>query len=102
MATYRLEFRLTMPGINSWNGQWSGSGQNYVIYKNVPKRLAKKLDVIEKQQNNFYYRWDDGWSSNVQVRMLNKGEKKQKSDGFCGYDWMVKEILTHGEIRNHE
>ena len=24
---------------------------------------------------------------------------KKKSDGFCGYDWMIESIIKYGEIR---
>ena len=87
----RMEFKLTMPSIGSWNGRWSGEGRNYVKYRVVsPKR------AVELNGRNFYHRWEDGWAANVHVRLMNPGERKQKSAGFCGYEWMIDNILLYG------
>jgi hypothetical protein len=34
----------------------------------------------------------------VSCRILLKGERLGKSDGFSGYDWMVDSILDYGKI----
>ena len=34
----RVEFKLTMPRVGSWNRKWSGKDNNYVIYRNLPKK----------------------------------------------------------------
>ena len=36
-------FELTMPGVGSWNGRWSGEGRYYAILKKdkeVPARVV--------------------------------------------------------------
>lgn len=88
----RLEFRLTMPGVGSWNGKWSGEGRNYTLVESVPAEQAADLLAT----GSWLYRWDDGWCARVSVRAMEKGERKKKSDGFCGYKWMVENILRWG------
>ena len=88
-------FKLTMPNIGSWNDKWSGSNRNYsrVMHdKDVPKELWDK---------DFYYGWDDGWTACVSVSHMNyKDAQKEnkRSDGFSGYDWMIRSIIKYGEI----
>lgn len=85
----RVEFRLTMPGVASWDGKWSGEGRNYVIYETLSAAEIEHLSI----PTSWRYAWDDGWCAEVRARVMEKGERKQKSDGFNGYDWMVRNIL---------
>lgn len=90
-----LAFTLSMPGVGSWNSQWSGFGKCYVIVKSVS---PKKADLAGKY---FSYDFGDGWRAGVSVRQVDASEARKlrrRSDGFAGYDWMVDEILTHRRI----
>ena len=91
MAT-RVLFRLSMPNTGSWNGRWSGEGRNYVIVRGLKDARVAELGV----PTSWYYRWDDGWGASVSARVMEKGERRPKSDGFCGYDWMVNNIIRWG------
>lgn len=93
----RIEFVLSMPGRNSWNGGWSGSGRHYAIVKTVPDKTAAAL-LGEKPRESWGYDFGDGWFASVTARIVEKGERVRKSDGFSGYDWMVRSILADGEI----
>ena len=90
-----IVFKLSMPNVASWNGKWSGDGRCFArIYreKEVPK------DVWNK---SFYYRWDDGWCACVDVEKIPAKEARRiekMSEGFRGYDWMIKSIIKHGKI----
>lgn len=95
----RLEFKLGMPSNRSWNGKWSGADRCYVRYHNVSDKTLKRLALIGGE-GYFTYRFDDGWMASVSVRVLSFGERKKKSDGFCGYEWMIRSILDRGEIRH--
>lgn len=89
----RIEFRLSMPGVGSWNGRWSGDGRKYVIVRTVRRADLPKLGDLPR---SWRYSWDDGWAASVSARVMTKGERKPKSDGFCGYDWMVNNIIRWG------
>ena len=91
-----LSFELTMPNVGSWNGKWSGEKKKYY--------LTRKLNAAKEQEldgKSFYYNFGDGWGANVSVEKIDSKEaarRRKVSDGFCGYDWMVEEILKHGRI----
>lgn len=89
-------FTLTMPNVGSWNNKWSQADK--VFARSFPERVVPKI----LWDNNFYYRWDDGWTACVSVEQMPAREANKimrKSSGFCGYDWMIKSILENGEIR---
>ena len=98
----RVEFKLSMPGRNSWNGRWSGEERNYTIVKSLRDSVA--LDLLgERGSQSWSYAWKDGWCANVRARIVMPGERLKKSDGFCGYDWMIDSILQYGRIyASHE
>ena len=90
-----LAFKLSMPGCNSWDGRWSGENGEHVKVLNVKTTSSVKLG---------YYSYDfgDGWRAGVSVDVVDKNEAhklKKRSNGFCGYDWMVQEIIKYGRIR---
>lgn len=95
----RVAFRLSMPGRASWNGGWSGEGRNFVIYHDLTDKSAAKLFPEGKTRTSFSYHFGDGWSASVDAQIMVPGQRKAKSDGFAGYDWMVRSILQRGEIR---
>ena len=92
-------FVLTMPGIGSWNGKWSGNGRYYaktrrVFYRN--KNLCPNL-----KEGRFSYRWDDGWCASIEVKYVTPSEAKKaekQSNGFCGYEWMIDDLCKFGTI----
>jgi hypothetical protein len=48
------------------------------------------------------YHWDDGWCARISARIVDAEEarKLRKANaGFCGYDWMVKDILSFYKIK---
>ena len=100
-----IVFELSMPHKGSWNGKWSQEDKLHVIVKNE-KYIEDKIllyKVLEK--GSFFYRWSDGWEAEIDVKQMKSYEAnklRKKSDGFCGYDWMVESILKYGEIRKPE
>jgi hypothetical protein len=96
-----LAFTLSMPNNNSWNGKWSGASKLYVIVRGVgtSKRVLEKHRPLVGKA--FYYNFGDGWGASVSVREVVGKEVtalRKRSAGFCGYDWMIDEILLHGRI----
>lgn len=97
-----IAFILTMPGVASWNGKWSGEGKLYAVLRRYTSKRAKE-ERAALDGKNFYYRWSDGWAANVRCKIVTPAEARKiakESAGFCGYEWMVDEILTHGRIRS--
>lgn len=94
----RIEFRLSMPGCPSWNGKWSGAERRYAILRKLADEDAAKLfgGAIEK---SWSHHWSDGWTAQITARLVPSGERFHRADGFCGYDWMVENILDHGTTR---
>ncbi len=91
-----LSFQLTMPNNNSWNGQWTGDRKLYYQFRKVKKEQEDELNG-----KNFYYNFGDGWGANIHVEKIDSKEKNKrnrKTAGFCGYGWMIDEILKHGRI----
>lgn len=90
-----LAFELTMPGVNSWDGRWSGEQKRYIkVLKVGAKCLAKP--------GEYSYAFGDGWRASVEVRIVDGAESRKLrriSAGFCGYDWMIDEIRFEGRIR---
>lgn len=94
-----LGFYLSMPSNNSWNGKWSGDDRLYA--RVMPFKMKRQLldDIIAKGRH--YYNFGDGWCACVEVKVIDAKEARRirtKSQGFCGYDWMIDSILAHGGI----
>jgi hypothetical protein len=87
----RFIFELSMPSNNAWNKKWSGESNTYTIAKKVTEKRAKMLG------DYYSYAFGDGWVAGVTVRKAKQREKA--TNKFCGYDWMVNEILWYNEIR---
>ena len=94
--TQRVEFLLTMPGVASWNGRWSGESKRYAIVRTLPDAKVAALGL----PTSYSHGWDDGWRASIAVRVVPMGERLPKSDGFCGYDWMVDNILQYGRTNS--
>jgi len=94
----RIEFRLSMPGVNSWNNRWSGEGRNYSIVRKISDKWANKL-FDGKETASWTHHFGDGWSARITARVVPTGERLKRSDGFCGYDWMVSNILAYGNTK---
>jgi hypothetical protein len=98
-----LCFTLSMPSVNSWNGKWSGAERLYakVINFGKTKKSNENAQFILNKEC-FYYNFGDGWSACVTVKEVDSKEAatvRKKSDGFCGYDWMIDSIIDIGEIK---
>lgn len=93
---YRVEFKLSMPGRASWNGGWSGEGKNYSIVKQMTDDGLARLGLEASGTRSWTHRWSDGWVAEVSARVVPADETLPKSDGFCGYDWMIENILRKG------
>lgn len=93
-----LSFALSMPSNNAWNGKWSGDESFYAIVRNV-RTQAKAQIILDGKR--YTYNFGDGWCAAVTVREVDAKEARQirnKSQGFCGYDWMVDSIFRSGKI----
>lgn len=98
-----IVFELTMPNVGSWNGHWSGENDKHIIVKDERYLRPKQKENLPKilEQENFWYRWDDGWTACISVSKMfakDANKLKKQSRGFYGYDWMVESILKNGEI----
>jgi hypothetical protein len=89
----RVKFTLSMPSNNSWDGKWSGASRNYFKVLEVSEKKA--ADIISK--GRFTYNFGDGWIACIKAERANG--RQPKSDGFCGYDWMIDSIRAYGDIR---
>ena len=91
-----IVFELTMHGVGSWNGKWTGADRRYI-------RTRRNYDVPKEVWNkDFFHRWEDGWEACVSVNRMTAYEARKlerQSSGFCGYDWMINSIIKHGDIR---
>lgn len=93
-----LVFELSMPRNNSWNGKWSGEEKKY-----IRTRSLRHLSICKKIVDNspYIYSFGDGWVASVTVRETTSEQARKlikQSDGFCGYDWMIDEIIKDGKI----
>lgn len=96
--TKRIAFQLSMPGRASWDGKWSGESRLYVVVQSF-RDEAKANTILAG--GPYSYRWPDGWAARVSVKEVTPVEARallKRSDGFCGYGWMVERIISHGRI----
>jgi len=97
-----LSFTLSMPNRSSWDGRWSGENNLYVIVKNFGQSIKNTTKVREILDGGYYrYNFSDGWAAAVTVKKVDAKEARtlrKQSCGFCGYDWMVESIISHGKI----
>lgn len=105
-------FKLSMPKNNSWNGRWTGEDSCYCRVRSYPFRKdSKKVNQALKNvlsTSNYIYDFGDGWIAQIDVQECTAAEKAnciRKSQGFCGYEWMIDEIERFGRIltlREHQ
>jgi hypothetical protein len=92
-----------MPNSPSWNGRWSGEENLYA--KVVSFKTKAQKEYAAKIIGSFYYRWNDGWGACITVSKVDSTEARRirkKSQGFCGYDWMIDNIISHGSPYSKE
>lgn len=101
-----VSFELTMPSAGSWNGKWTGASKKYFIVQNISKKYIDKAQHFEALRNkgtdSWHHDFGDGWSAKVTARAVDAAQAKQhrkESSGFMGYDWMVRSIISNGEIK---
>lgn len=96
-----VAFTLSMPGVGSWDGKWSRQDECHVIVRSLT--VSEAVHALNNHQSGYHhYAFGDGWAAGVSVREVDRSEARKlrrKSDGFCGYDWMVDSILKHGKIQ---
>lgn len=91
-----VAFTLSMSRVGSWNGRWTGENKTYAKVRQISKDKAPGL------VGSYSYAWSDGWSARVDVKIIDGREAarlRKKSSGFCGYEWMIDNIIQHGKIR---
>ncbi len=93
-------FELSMPGVNAWNGKWSGEGRLYakVVKFSDSKKAKEKTDKI-LEKGYYSYSFGDGWRAGVSARKVEGEEMrkiKKNTMGFMGYDWMIDDIRYCG------
>ena len=97
-----LSFVLSMPHNNSWNGKWTGENNYYAVvrrFSNTLKFKEKAKKILEEER--FTYDFGDGWVAAVTVSKVTAQEARKirkKSQGFCGYEWMIDSVLQNMEI----
>jgi hypothetical protein len=91
----RIEFRLSMPSTGNASSSSWGKDRDYVIVRTLPAAQADAV-LNGTTRQSWFHRWDDGWTALVTGRLMKTGERRPKSDGFAGYDWMVDNIIRHG------
>jgi len=92
-------YELTMPGIGSWNGKWTGADTRHCVIRSyktddVPDKVLAKV--------NYEHDFEDGWVANIhcsEITELKAASIEAKGFGFCGYEWMVDNIEETGRIK---
>jgi hypothetical protein len=95
-----IQFTLTMPNIGSWNGHWTGEDELFAKCRSYGKQDTEKI-MQGKPQRSWYYNFGDGWGANVDAKIITAKEARtirNKSHGFCGYDWMIDSIEQNDKI----
>ena len=78
------------------------SNKNYINIRKILKHDYEKYSHVLKE-NIWHYTWSDGWNATVESKVLT-GYKEKKillknTDGFCGYNEMINDILSFNEIK---
>src|SRR5580692_2601500 len=99
----KLIFKLSMPSNNSWNGKWSGEGNLYAHIRPIgasKKAVAQAEEILRK--GYYVYHFGDGWVAGIDVYECKSAAEarsiSKRTRGFCGYEWMIDSIFSHGKI----
>ena len=96
-----LAFRLNMPGVNSWNGRWSGEGRDHVKVVTFRGKAGNAKGQQILSHGSYHYDFGDGWRARIDVEKIDSARAARIRRGqptFCGYCWMVDSILQFGKI----
>lgn len=96
-----LAFRLSMPGVKSWNGRWSGEGKDYVKVVTLRGKASKIKGQQILSHGSYHYDFGDGWRARIDVEQIDSAQSarlRRREASFCGYDWMVDSIVKFGKI----
>lgn len=97
-------FELTMPNRGSWNGKWSGQDNKYYIIRKIHISHIAKF-IPDGKRDSYHYSWNDGWGANVSCEVIDSIEARKRrkiSKGFCGYEWMINNIIEYGTAYGKE
>ena len=98
-----VAFKLSMPGVKSWNGKWSGEDRLHAIVKAFPDSSVFVQSLASKSY--WTHHFGDGWVAGVTAHIIDKKEAasiNKRSAGFSGYDWMVDNIIRQGTTQAEE
>ncbi len=90
-----LLFEFSIPKNNSWDGKWSGEGKYYA------RTLSSRSKGLA-EPGTYSYEFGNGWVALIKVSEIDSKKAERilkKSAGFCGYEWMITEIMKYGRIR---
>jgi hypothetical protein len=101
-----LAFYLSMPNCASWNGRWSGEGRKYVVIETFRGKASTAKAEKIRDTGYYHYSWQDGWGAGITVKEVDSSQAarlRKESQGFCGYEWMVRSIIEYGQpMADHE
>lgn len=100
-----IAFTLSMPNRASWNGRWSGEDDFYCILKKFTTKKAKAHAEELLKVGYWHHSFGDGWAAGITAKEVDPATARKyakKSRGFCGYNWMVDNILAHGRTDKPE
>lgn len=96
-----VKFELSMPGVGSWNGKWTGEESLYARVINFKGKDKEKIANEILEEGIFSYNFGDGWCAGISVEKIDSKEAakvRKKSSGFYGYDWMITSIIKNKKI----
>lgn len=103
-----ISFELKNCNVGSWNSVDTGDKQNHFVVRRMSDKeyLSRFSEIIPKGERKFFhYDFGDGWSVNVIAEVVDSKEARQrkaKSNGFRGREWMIDEIFKYGRIRTRK
>jgi hypothetical protein len=94
---FLVEFELFMPYRPT--SSTFGKDKAFVVYRSLGFEDVVRLFNTSQTdaRESWNHHWNDGWGARVDGRITASGEKRRKSDGFAGYEWMVDNIVRYGQ-----